>query len=142
MTYQQIREHANQFRHEKLNDGTTKIFVGSATCGISVGALEVAQAFEKELKKHNLPGEIIKVGCLGICFAEPLVYIMKQGNPTICYKNLTPEDASKIVYNYLLEDYPCFDLAIGTLEMKEGEIPYIPELEKFEKEERIILRYE
>ena len=141
MTYQQIREHANQFRHEKLNDGTTKIFVGSATCGISVGALEVAQAFEKELKKHNLPGEIIKVGCLGICFAEPLVYIMKQGNPTICYKNLTPEDASKIVYNYLLEYDPCFDLAIGTLEMKEGEIPYIPELEKFEKEERIILRY-
>jgi len=141
MSYQQIREQANQFRHEKLNDGTTKIFIGSATCGISVGALEVAEAFEKELKKHNLPGEIIKVGCLGICFAEPLVYIMKQGTPTICYKNLTPEDASKIVYNYLLEDDPCFDLAIGTLEMKEGEIPYIPELEKFEKEERIILRY-
>jgi NADH-quinone oxidoreductase subunit F len=141
MNYQQIREQANQFYHEKLNNGTTKIFIGSATCGISVGALEVAEAFEKELKKHGLPAEIIKVGCLGICFAEPLVYIMKQGNPTICYKNLTPEDASRIVYNYLLEDDPCFDLAVGTLEMKEGEIPYIPELEKFEKEERIILRY-
>ncbi len=66
---------------------------------------------------------------------------MKEGNPTICYKNLKPEDASKIVDNYLIEDDPCFDLAIGTLEMKEGEIPYIPEVEKFEHEERIILRY-
>lgn len=130
-----------QFRRQKIAGDEPKIFIGSATCGVSVGALEVAQAFEDELQKHNLPAEIIKVGCLGICFAEPLVYIMKQGNPTICYKNLTPEDVSRIVYNYLIEDDPCFDLAIGTLEMKEGEIPYIPELEKFEKEERIILRY-
>lgn len=130
-----------QFRREKMTGEVPKIFIGCATCGVSVGALEVAEAFEKELIKHHLQGEIIKVGCLGICFAEPLVYITKQGNPTICYKNLTPEDASRIVYNYLTEDDPCFDLAIGTLEMKEGGIPYIPELERFEKEERIILRY-
>lgn len=141
MTYSQIRQEAGQYFQEKWSGGTPKIFIGCATCGISVGALEVVNAFENELKKHHLKAEIIKVGCLGICFAEPLVYIMKEGNPTICYKNLKPEDASRIVYSYLMEDDPCFDLAIGTLEMKEGNIPYIPELEKFEKEERIILRY-
>lgn len=130
-----------QFRREKMAGGVPKIFIGCATCGISVGALQVVDAFERELKKQNLPGEIIKVGCLGICFAEPLVYIMKDGNPTICYKNLKPEEVPRIVYNYLIEDDPCLDLAIGTLEMKEGNIPYIPEIEKFEKEERIILRY-
>src|SRR4030043_1581817 len=141
MTYSQIRQEARQYYREKLNGGTPKIFIGCATCGISVGAVEVAEAFEKELIKHHLQGEVIKVGCLGICFAEPLVYIKKEGNPTICYKNLVPEDASRIVYTYLIEDDPCFDLAIGTLEMKEGDIPYIPELERFEKEERLILRY-
>jgi NADH-quinone oxidoreductase subunit F len=141
MSYPEIKEEAKQYHREKLNDGVLKIFVGCATCGISVGALEVAEAFEKELKKRNLRGEIIKVGCLGICFAEPLAYIMKDGNPTICYKNLKPEDASRIVYNYFIEDDPCLDLALGTLEIKEGDIPYIPELERFEKEERIILRY-
>jgi NADH-quinone oxidoreductase subunit F len=141
MHYSDLKNQANQYRQDKYQSEIPKIFIGCATCGISVGALEVAKAFEKELKKHGLPGEIIEVGCLGICFAEPLAYIMKQGNPTICYKNLTPEDASRIVYNYLIEDDPCFDLAIGTLETKEGDIPYIPELEKFEKEERIILRY-
>ena len=141
MNYPEIKEEAKQYHREKLNDGVLKIFVGCATCGISVGALEVAEAFEKELKRRNLRGEIIKVGCLGICFAEPLAYIMKDGNPTICYKNLKPEDASRIVYNYFIEDDPCLDLALGTLEIKEGDIPYIPELERFEKEERIILRY-
>jgi NADH-quinone oxidoreductase subunit F len=141
MTYQQIRERANQFRSEEMSGGAPKIFIGSATCGISVGALEVEEAFEKALKKYNLKGDIIKVGCLGICFAEPLAYIMKEGNPTICYKNLTPEDATRIVYDYLTEDDPCFDLALGTLEMKGDHIPYIPELGKFEKEERMILQY-
>ena len=141
MKYSHIQEESKRYQREKLSSGVPKIFIGCATCGISVGALEVADAFEKELKKRHLPGEIIKVGCLGICFAEPLAYIMKDGNPTICYKNLTPEDASRIVYNYFIEDDPCLDLAIGTLERKEGDIPYIPELERFEKEERIILRY-
>jgi len=124
-----------------MADDETKIFIGCATCGISVGALEVADAFEKELSRYSLVGKVIKVGCLGICFAEPLVYIAKQGNPTICYKNLKPEDVSRIAYNYLVEDDPCFDLVIGTLEMGKGDVPYIPEVEKFEKEERIILRY-
>jgi NADH-quinone oxidoreductase subunit F len=141
MNYPEIKEEAKRYHREKLNDGVLKIFVGCATCGISVGALEVAEAFKNELKKHEIQGELIKVGCLGICFAEPLVYIMKNGNPTICYKNLKPEDVSRIVYNYFIEDDPCLDLAIGTLEIKEGDIPYIPELERFEKEERIILRY-
>lgn len=140
MNYSQIREQANQFYFEQRERGT-KIFIGCATCGISVGALEVVEAFNKELLKYNLPGEIIKVGCLGVCFAEPLVYIKKEGNPTICYKNLKPEDASRIVYNYLIEDDPCFDLAIGTLEINKNNVPYIPELERFEIEERIILRY-
>jgi NADH-quinone oxidoreductase subunit F len=141
MHYSDLKNQAIQYRRDKYQNDVPKIFIGSATCGISVGALEVAEAFEKELKKHGLPGQIIKVGCLGICFAEPLVYIVKEGNPTICYKNLRPEDASRIVDNYLIEDDPCLDLAVGTLEMKEGEIPYIPEVEKFEHEERIILRY-
>ncbi len=141
MDFLQIKEEAKQYHREKLHNGMPKIFIGCATCGISVGALEVADAFKKELEKHDIRGEIIKVGCMGICFAEPLVYIMKDGDLTICYKNLKPEDASRIVYNYFIQDDPCLDLAIGTLEMKEGDIPYIPELERFEKEERIILRY-
>ncbi len=140
MDYQQIRQNAERLFQEKWGSGKTKIFIGSATCGISVGALEVSQAFEEAIKRHGLQAEIVKVGCLGICFAEPLVYILKEGNPIICYKNLKPEDAHRIVYNYLIEDDPCFDLVLGTLELKEGLLPIIPELERFEHTEKIILR--
>ncbi len=141
MNYIQLRDAARQFYVQRRQQGFPKIFVGCATCGISVGALQVVEAFENELKKYSLAAEIIKVGCLGICFAEPLVYIMKDPDLTICYKNLRPEDAARIVYNYFIADDPCFDLALGTLEMRDGGAPYIPELERFEKEERIILRH-
>lgn len=141
MIYPRLREQAMAFRRQEMAGDDPRIYIGCATCGISVGALEVREAFERELSRYHLSARLFKVGCLGICFAEPLVYIAKSGNPTICYRNLKPEDASRIVYRYFLEDDPCLDLAIGTLELKEDAIPYIPELEKFEREERIILRY-
>ncbi len=141
MIYPRLREQAMAFRRQEMAGDDPRIYIGCATCGISVGALEVREAFERELSRYHLSARLFKVGCLGICFAEPLVYIAKAGNPTICYRNLKPEDVSRIVYRYFLEDDPCLDLAIGTLELKEDAIPYIPELEKFEREERIILRY-
>ncbi len=137
--YRKLKKQSLLTFKEKWQGDFPKIFVGTATCGISVGALEVFEAFTKELASHGIKGEIIKVGCLGICFAEPLVYIKKDDNPTICYQNLKKEDVPRLVYSYLLEDDPCFDLALGTLELKDG-IPFIPELERFEREERIILR--
>ncbi len=139
INYSGLRQNAKERHRKKWTGDTPKIFIGCATCGISVGALDVAAAFDSEMKRYDIKGEIIKVGCLGICFAEPLVYIKKDENPVICYANIKSEDVSKIVYNYLLEDDPCFELVLGTLELGDNKKPYIPELEKFEKEERIIL---
>jgi len=141
MIYEEIKEKAKLIFEEKMNDEIPNVWIGSATCGISVGAREVASEFERQLKRYNLEARIIKVGCLGLCFLEPLVYILKKNAPIICYKNIKPELVSKLVYNYLLEDDPCLDLAVGTLELKDDNIPYIPEVERFEKETRIILKY-
>lgn len=140
MNFQEIKEKAKSYYQKRINSSLPKIFVGCATCGISVGALDVLSAFEEELKTHNISAEIVKVGCLGICFAEPLVYISKNGMPVICYKNITKELVSRIVYNYLVEDDPCLDLAIGTLEVAEDGTVFIPELER-EEEKKIILKY-
>jgi NADH-quinone oxidoreductase subunit F len=140
MNYEDISHKARLIYENKMNNEIPKILVGTATCGIAVGANEVILEFEKQLKKHNIEAKIIKVGCLGVCFLEPLVCIMKKDYPSICYKNITPELVSKLVYNYLIEDDPCLEMAVGTLELKE-DTPYIPELPRFEKETRIILKY-
>ncbi len=139
--FENIKNDASLHWEKQRKSENIKILVGAATCGVSVGALQVIEAFENEIKKYNISAKIIKVGCLGLCYAEPLVVIMKNGNPNVCYKNINPNLVHELVTKYLLEDDLCFDFALGILEGGEEEPAYIPELERFEREKRIILRY-
>lgn len=91
------------------------ILVGSATCGNSAGALDVKSAMEKELKINNVDFKIVLVGCIGLCYAEPIVTIVKKGMPAIFYGNLTPELGVELVNSYILGDDPCIEHAIGFL---------------------------
>jgi len=44
------------------------------------------------------------------------------------------------VEGYLQGDDPCLELALGTLAGGDGEAAYIPELERFNHEQRLLLR--
>jgi NADH-quinone oxidoreductase subunit F len=138
--YEEIKNKAKSLYEDKINSAVPKILIGTGTCGISMGAKEIIAEFENQLKKHNLQAKILKVGCLGICSFEPLVCIMKKDYPTVCYRNVNIELVRRLVYNYLIEDDPCLEFALGTLELKEDGSPYIPELPRFEKETRVILK--
>lgn len=141
MKYQELKNQSLQIWMNHRNNQKPKILIGTASCGMAVGAGEVVTAFKEELSKYNITAEILEVGCLGLCYAEPLVIIIKNDNPAIVYKNILKDDVPRLVYQYLLEDDPCFDLAIGSLEGGEDGAPYIPELERFDMNKRIILRY-
>ena len=71
-----------------------QIFIGMATCGEAAGALSIYKAMESALIKNRIKARIHKTGCLGMCYCEPMVDIIKPGQPRITYKNLTPETAS------------------------------------------------
>ncbi len=118
----------------------THIKIGTATCGRAAGALEVLQAFEEELFKRNLNLPIVQVGCIGLCYAEPLVIISKPQSYRILYPNVTPELVPRLVDGYIEGEDPCLELALGTLEIDERGFPSIPELPRFEYECRLILR--
>ena len=90
------------------------ILVGSATCGRSAGALEVLDAFQRELENAGIDANLIETGCPGLCYTEPLIGIAKSGRPCIWYRNVTPEMAKELVEGYLLNDDPLADYALGT----------------------------
>jgi NADH-quinone oxidoreductase subunit F len=117
------------------------ILIGTATCGKAAGALDVIDAFKSELSRQSIDVPIIQVGCIGLCYAEPLVIISKPGSLRIVYHNITPDLVSRLVEGYIIGDDPCLELALGTLEADERESPYIPELPRFEHELRLILRH-
>jgi NADH-quinone oxidoreductase subunit F len=139
LTFEEIRKRA-QAQWETLEKGL-HILVGAATCGRAAGALDVIDSFKIELSRQGIDVPIIQVGCIGLCYAEPLVIISKPESLRIVYHNITPDLVSRLVEGYIVGDDPCLELALGTLETDERESPYIPELPRFEHELRLILRH-
>ncbi len=139
MTFKELTNRAKS-EWEALQS-STHILVGTATCGRAAGAMETVKAFEEELKRRNIEVKVIEVGCMGLCYAEPLVAISRPESLRVVYHHMTQELVPRLVEGYIISDDPCLELALGTFEVgEEGEAPYIPELPRFEKELRLVLR--
>jgi len=91
-----------------------RVLIGAATCGEAAGALETLAAFREQQEKHNVDMAIVQVGCIGVCYLEPVVAVARPGQPMILYGNVNTAAAARLVEKWLLDDDPCADLAIGT----------------------------
>jgi NADH-quinone oxidoreductase subunit F len=78
----------------ECNSAIKKIKIGTASCGLAAGAGELLE-FIKPLVK-DIPIE--EVGCVGHCYAEPLLEI-ETDSETIVYSNVEAKD--KVVENIL-----------------------------------------
>ena len=140
MNWEEIKNKAKE-KWEKL-ESSVSIRIGTPTCGRAAGALETLEIFKERLKKEGLEVELIEVGCMGLCFAEPLVVINKpeSGFPPICYKNVGFEEAHALMDRFLLGEDPCFEIALGTIDFSFTGAPIVSELERFQKEVRLVLK--
>jgi NADH-quinone oxidoreductase subunit F len=139
--FDEIRNRAASEWEALKKSDRPSISVGAATCGRAAGAGAVLEAISEALKRHKITASITQVGCIGLCYAEPLVDILKPGRPRIHYGNLTPELAGRLVIDYLQKDDPHPELALGT--SGEGTIAGIPrlyELPVLKSQVRIALR--
>ena len=138
MTFEEIKNRAKS-EWEALQN-STYILIGTPTCGRAAGALDTVDAFTNELARQNIEVPLIQVGCIGLCYAEPLVIISKPDSFRGVYHNVSPELVPRLVGGYIIGDDPCLELALGTLEGGGEEAPYVPELLRFERELRLVLR--
>ena len=126
MGFEKIRTEAMSQRKAMQTSPNPRILIGTGTCGMAAGAGDVLESLESELARSNIEADIIQVGCIGLCYAEPLIEIIKPGMPSVFYANVTPELMSEIVSDYLIADNPRADLALGT--RGEGTLDGIPQL--------------
>ena len=113
--------------------------VGAATCGRAAGALEVLRAFKNELKKRDLDCPVFEVGCMGHCYAEPIVIIAKPGFPPIVYQQVNPVIARRLVREFILGNDPCLDSVLGALEANKL-VPSLADFPRAQFEEKVILK--
>jgi NADH-quinone oxidoreductase subunit F len=141
MSFEETKRKATTQWEELQNSPKPRILVGMGTCGIAAGAEDILDTINRELGQNGIQCDVISVGCIGLCYAEPLVEVLKPGMPSVIYGNLTPDLTSEIIRDYLVADNPRPDLAFAT-RGKSGfpEIPRLDDLPVFKPQVRIALR--
>jgi NADH:ubiquinone oxidoreductase subunit F (NADH-binding)/(2Fe-2S) ferredoxin/NAD-dependent dihydropyrimidine dehydrogenase PreA subunit len=86
-----------------FGDNEIRINVGMSTCGLAAGAKPVYDAFVDEASLLKIRAKVVNVGCIGACFAEPLVEIYSRNKPGVLYRNVSPNNVKNILRNYLEE---------------------------------------
>jgi NADH:ubiquinone oxidoreductase subunit F (NADH-binding)/(2Fe-2S) ferredoxin/NAD-dependent dihydropyrimidine dehydrogenase PreA subunit len=127
---------------EQLHTGDKPlIFIGSATCGKAAGVTELQAILDDELPKLGVDVELIPTGCIGMCYAEPLVDVKMPNQPRVSYSSVTPKKLRDILKSHVQEGQPLADFALGTFgeDTLDG-IPKLFDLPTLKPQVRIALR--
>ena len=113
--YRELRTTADERWRELVAGDKPWIRVGTGMCGQAAGAVDVVTALKAELSRLKLDVNLGEVGCLGLCYAEPLVDILRPGGPRVFFRNVTSDDVPGLLQDYLVDDNDPADKAMGYL---------------------------
>ena len=122
------------------SEHTATIQIGLASCGIAAGGLETKAAFIDALTEKGIDAQVRTVGCMGHCYAEPMVMIdhPATGLPPLLYRDVHPGKARMLVRDYLTGGDPCLEHVIGAT--RENELlPSVMEFSRFNLEKRVVM---
>ncbi len=73
------------------------IKVGVATCSLSLGAKETLEAVRRELAGGGIDADVMLTGCLGLCYAEPLVEVIRPGQRGVLFQQITADKVPQLL---------------------------------------------
>ena len=80
----------------------TKLLIGYGTCGIAAGADEIYRALKAAIDNGDLKGiELVKVGCVGSCHAEPTVELRYPDGSSVLLGYLHANTVPEVIYGYI-----------------------------------------
>lgn len=80
-----------------------RIRVGTATCGIAMGAAETLRCLLEAVEAQRLAQiQVEETGCIGLCSLEPLVEVALDGRPSVFYARVDPQAALRILDEHVL----------------------------------------
>ncbi|MFP3974981.1 MAG: NADH-ubiquinone oxidoreductase-F iron-sulfur binding region domain-containing protein [Dehalococcoidia bacterium] len=139
-SFEEIKEKSVSRWKELFEGENPVVMVGTATCGRAAGALEIVQILREELDKVQSGAQVLEVGCMGHCYAEPLVVVAKPGGPfpPIAYGYVTPDIARRLVKDYIVGDDPCLEYMLAATESTE-DLPSLDDLPRAVHEKKVLL---
>ena len=139
MNFEQICVKAESESKYLKDKNCIKVYVGSSVESSEVPG--IVDIFHADIDKQGLNARVISTGSFGYYDLEPVVLIEKPGQSSVLYNNLTPEIASELVNDHLVNDNPRPDLAFCSIgSEKTDNIPLMSGLPLFSLQKRIALR--
>ncbi|HPT69775.1 MAG TPA: NADH-quinone oxidoreductase subunit F, partial [Syntrophomonas sp.] len=83
-----------------------KVVIGLGTCGIAAGGEKIWDAVSSYIDSQGQEIEMMSTGCIGMCYAEPLMEVHMPGQPRFIYGNLNPKAAVDVIKKHLSEGKP------------------------------------
>jgi NADH-quinone oxidoreductase subunit F len=77
-----------------------RIQVGMNSCGIAAGAEEILKVLQTEIKKRKIEFPIVNVGCIGMCYREPMIDIVTD-EAIYTYGDLDTDKTLKIIEEHI-----------------------------------------
>lgn len=106
------------------------------SCGIAAGAQDVYDALWRKTEGSGI--QLKKVGCVGMCYKEPLVDIIDESS-IVTYGSVTAETAERIFDEHVVKNRPVEDLIVKK-EWYENNVRKIWDVDGyFSKQKKLVL---
>jgi len=86
------------------------IFVGAGTCGLGAGAAKTLAAVRQYLAERAIAADVVEVGCIGMCSAEPLLDVQLPGRTRVSFRGVTAEKVPGLLEAALAGRVPAADV--------------------------------
>jgi len=73
------------------------IYVGTGTCGLGAGAAKTLAAVRLWLLNRQVQADVIEVGCIGLCAAEPLMDVQMPGQCRVSFAHVSEREVAGIL---------------------------------------------
>ncbi len=133
-------ESLTAWRRETVSKPT--VFVGTGTCGLGAGAGKTLKRIREYLAGKGIDADIVEVGCIGLCAAEPLMDVQLPGRTRLCFQHVREVNAVTILES-VLEGQPLKEDILGQhrqngLQAWQG-VPFLDEHPFFARQTRWVL---
>jgi NADH:ubiquinone oxidoreductase subunit F (NADH-binding)/(2Fe-2S) ferredoxin len=107
-----------------------KILIGSATCGVAMGARAVEAAARRAVEDLGLDAAVCRTGCIGFCSREPLLDLVLPGGPRVSYGRMDADKTRALLAAYAATGDLKPEWALGRFDREEhvstGEVHQYP----------------
>ena len=73
------------------------IFIGTGTCGLGAGAAKTLAAARAWCDEKQVDCDIVEVGCIGLCSAEPIMDVQLPGRARVSFTKVTGKQAPDLL---------------------------------------------